>query len=130
MPIIKTKRNFVAAHDPLPEDCFVHVFLRGSEKRHLLSTDTIDHYREAVNWAVGIADAMDQPIEIVPVTGEEYLRRNRDGLERYLAGLTDQERGALRQDAIASMAQILRDSSDPKVRAEAYEVLKQLKVIL
>ena len=129
MTIIKTKRNFVCAYDPMPEDMFVCTWLMGSEQRHLMSTKTIDHYESAVAWAVGMADQMAQPIEVVTVDGVEYLRRNRDALEGHLASLNDQQRGELRQRIAASMAQIMRDCPDEDTRAGAYEVLQKMKVI-
>ena len=129
MTVIRTKQNYVCAYDPMPEDVFVHTFLMGSEQRHLLSTRTIDHYQDAVDWAVGMADQMAWPIEVVTVDGVEYLKRNRDALEAHLASLTDQERGEVRRHMVASMAQIMRDCPDDDTRAGAYEVLQKLKVI-
>ncbi len=129
MTIIKTKQNYVYAYDPMPEDVFVHTWLMGSEKRHLLSTQTIDRYQDAVAWAVGMADQMAHPIELVPVDGVEYLMRNREALEDHLASLTDHQQGELRQHMVASMTQILRDCPDEDTRADAYEVLQKLRVI-
>ena len=97
MAIIKTKRNYVCAYDPMPEDTFVCTWLMGSEQRHLMSTKTIDHYDSAVAWAVGMADKMAHPIEVVTVDGAEFLQRNREALEGHLASLTDQQRGELQQ---------------------------------
>ncbi|WP_426031070.1 winged helix domain-containing protein [Cypionkella sp. TWP1-2-1b2] len=82
--VIRTKRNHVYAYDPQPEDAFVYTWLMGSEKRHLLTTRTIDQYQAAVDWAVGMADQMANPIEVVTVSGVEYLKRNRDALEAHL----------------------------------------------
>jgi hypothetical protein len=129
MSVIRTKQNFVYAYDPQPEDAFVYTWLMGSEKRHLLTTRTIDQYQAAVDWAVGMADQMAHPIEVVTVSGAEYLKRNRDALEGHLASLTDQERGELRQHMVASMTEIMRDCPDDDTRAGAYEVLQKLKVI-
>lgn len=129
MTVIRTKQNIVCAYDPLPEDRFVCIWLMGSEKRHLLSTRSIDQYRAAVNWAVGMADQMAHPIEVVPISGAEYLTRNHAALERHLDSLTDQERGELRQQMVASMTQIMRDCPDDRTRKGAYEVLQKLKVI-
>ena len=129
MTVIRTQRNHVCACDPMPEDAFVHTWVMGSDKRHLLTTQTIDRYQAAVDWAAGMADQMAHALEVVTVDGAEYLRRNRDALEGHLASLTHQERGALRQHMVASMTQILRDSPDDAVRAGAYEVLQKLKVI-
>jgi hypothetical protein len=77
MAVIKTGRNFVCAYEPLPEDRFVETWLNGSEERHLLLTETIDHYDAAVKWAVGMADQMASPMEVIPITEPEHLLRNR-----------------------------------------------------
>lgn len=66
MPIIKTKRNYVAALDPLPQDRFVQTWLTGDERR-LLMIQPIEKYREAVDWALSRADHMSWPIEVIPV---------------------------------------------------------------
>lgn len=81
MSIIKGKRNFVCAYEPLEDDSFVQVFITG-DKRRLLSTRTIDTYQEAVDWAVSMVDQMANPIEIVPISASEYLD---DHLEIFLS---------------------------------------------
>jgi hypothetical protein len=43
--------------------------------------------------------------------------------------MTDQERGEWRQICIRTCAEVMRDCDDLEVRAEAYDVLVQLKVI-
>lgn len=129
MTVIRTKRNFVYACEPQEQDCFVHTWLMHSQKRHLLSTRTIDHCQAAVDRDVGMADQMAHPVEVVTVDGVEYLKRNRNAPEGRRARLTDQERGELRQQMVASMTQILRDGPDDEVCAGACEVLRKLKVI-
>lgn len=128
MAVIKTKRNFVAAYEPLEGDCFVEAWLTG-ENRHLLLTQTIDQYRAAVDWAVGMADQMAWPLEVVTITRAEYLHRNRDTICAALAAMTDQERGELRQLVVKACAQMLRDCEDSGVRADAYDVLVKMKVV-
>lgn len=129
MSVIKTERNFVLAYEPLPEDSFVHTFVIGSEERHLLLTQTIDKYQEAVDFAVSMADQMEMYIEVVPVTGAEYIQRNRERFERGLAAMTPSERHELRKMIVADMARIMRDCDDPTVRAGAYEVLTKLRAV-
>jgi hypothetical protein len=80
MSIIKTKRNFVCAYEPTEQDSFVEVWLTGDQRR-LMLTQTIDHYQEAVDWAVSMADQMALPLEVVTVTASEYLRRQHPALE-------------------------------------------------
>ncbi|NVN10825.1 hypothetical protein [Nguyenibacter vanlangensis] len=46
-----------------------------------------------------------------------------------LAILNDQERGELRHIAVSSMCELMRYCDDFEVRAEAYDILTQLKVI-
>lgn len=75
MSVVKTKRNFVCAYEPMALDGFVLTFLNGSEERHLRSTQPIEQYEDAVDWAVGIADQMACPIEIVPITASEFAAR-------------------------------------------------------
>lgn len=128
MAVIKTKRNFVCAYDPLEQDCFVETWMNG-EQRYLLLTQTIDQYRSAVDWAVSMVGQMAWPIEVVPISGVEYLRRNRERVERTLDHMTDQERGELRQLVVKACAEVLRDCDDHDVRADAYDVLVKMKVI-
>lgn len=80
MPVIHGNRNFVSAYEPLPEDRFVDTVLIGMDidgqpKRNRLLTQPIEKYQEAVDWAVSMADVMAAPIEVVPMTAEEYERR-------------------------------------------------------
>lgn len=81
MSVIRTERNFVCAYETLPEDRYVDIVLigegmDGKPKRHRLLTQPIDQYHEAVNWALGMADVMASPIEVMPITAEEYERRS------------------------------------------------------
>jgi hypothetical protein len=46
-----------------------------------------------------------------------------------VASMTDQERGAMRRGVVNSMCEVLRDCDDRQVRADAYDILAQLKVI-
>jgi len=77
MSVIKTRRNFVCAYEPIAEDYFVETWLRGEPNRYRLLTQTIDRYDEAVAWAVGVADEMECPIEVVPITALEFIDRLR-----------------------------------------------------
>lgn len=129
MACIMTKRNFVAAHEPLEEDQLVQIWIRGEHKRHLLLTQPIDQYQAAVDWCLSMADQMEMPLVVVPITAPEYLTANREAVERRLMEMTDQERGDLRQSVMATVAEVLRDCDDPDVRADAYDVLVKMKVI-
>ncbi|MBP6013151.1 MAG: hypothetical protein KBA31_13070 [Alphaproteobacteria bacterium] len=137
MSVIKTRKrnvggthalpiNFVCAYEPLPQDSFIETYLNGPDGRYLLMTQTIDRYQATADWAVGIADQMAWPIEVVPITMQEFVERNRERFERALAAMTDQERGALRADAVRAMAEVMRDCDDAEVRADAFDVLVKL----
>lgn len=124
MSVIKTERNTVYAYEPLPEDSFVQTYLGTADGRKLLTTCHVDDYSSAVADAVRMADQMAYPVTLVPITAPEFAAKHRERL----AGLDDQQRGRLRQVAIAAMLEVMRDCEDPGLRAEAYEVLQTLKV--
>jgi len=71
MAVLKGPRNYVCAYEPLPEDQYVETWLVGSEERHLLLTQPIERYREAVDWAVSVMDKFASPISVLPVTARE-----------------------------------------------------------
>lgn len=128
MAVIKTQLNAVYALEPEEGDCFVQTLIGGQAGRYLLNTAHIDQYQAAVAWATGFADQMASGVVVMPITADEFVKANRERLERGLACMSDQERGELRQVAIASMLEVMRDSDDPAQRAEAYQVLKHMKV--
>ncbi len=139
MSVIKTKKrkvvghmlpiNFVCAHEPLPQDSFVETYLTFPDGQRLFVTQTIDQYQAAVDWAVKMVDQMAWPIEVVPITMSEYLRKTRKQLERCLAAMTDQERGELRAFVTKAVAELMRDSDNREVRADAYKVLVAVGVV-
>lgn len=128
MSVIKTKRNFVCALEPLPEDQYVQTWLIG-ERHHLLSTQPIDQYEAAVGWAVGMADKMELYIEVVHITAAEHLHRHWERVCRAVARMTDQERHELREFVVNTAAEVMRDCPDEEVRAKAYEVLVKMRVV-
>lgn len=80
MTVIRTDRNFVCAYDALPEDEFIDVYLTGEDTagnslRRRLLTQPIDQYPQALEWALGMADVMARPMEIVTITAEEHEDR-------------------------------------------------------
>ena len=50
-------------------------------------------------------------------------------IENAIAALNDQERGEWRQLIIKTCCEVMRDCDDQRVRADAYKVLLQLKVV-
>ena len=133
MSVIRTKTNMVCAYEPQPNDLFVRVDWHGPDEdgRHLRAFEgallPIEEYQAAVDWALTMADQMRFPLHVVPRRAEDVLTA--DYLDRYVASLTDQERGELRRAVIAATARVLRDCGSSKVRSEAYGVLVQLGVV-
>ena len=74
MAIFKTKRNMIAAYEPLPEDLFVLTYVGGRKHTFLQAVRAIGQYSVAVNWAFMMADKLEHVVDVVPVTGFEYLQ--------------------------------------------------------
>lgn len=133
MPVIYTSNNRVIADDPEPNDTHVQVLWLGQSqdgkhfKQFYGPLLPIVDFDDAVAWARSMADFMTYPLYVVPMTGVQALRT--DAAAQAVANLTDQQRGELRREVVATLAQILRDSNDPAVRAEAYGVLEDMKVV-
>lgn len=133
MPVIKTMRNKVVADDPGPDDTHVQVVWFGPSQdgkhRKVFEgpIEPIENYEEAVAWAVEKAAQMVFPLYVVPMGAAEVLRTSE--AQNALAMLSDQERGELRQAVAAMLGRIMRDCDDPEVRADAHEVLVQMKVV-
>lgn len=125
MAIITTKRNTVYAYEPLPDDGFVQTYLGRPTERHLLGTEGIDAYAATVQWAVGIADQMERPITIVPISAAEFAAE----YSPQLASLDARQRERLRQVAVASMTEVARNCADPEVREEAIQLLRDMGVV-
>lgn len=133
MPIIKCGNNRIAADDPELDDTHVQVVWIGRSEDGIHGTifhgplEPIENYEEAVAWAVEMAPYMVQPLYVVPLTGAQVL--GTEQVQRGFEKLTPWERGELRQLLVATLAQIMRDCDDPIVRADAHEVLVQLRVV-
>jgi hypothetical protein len=136
MTTITTARNRVITEQPAPDDVLVQVILfgegdtpgtvRGRSLRYL----PISAYQECLDWAVAIADQMARPLYVVPLNHGDILNTDRwTPFANMLATLNDQERGQLRQMAIATCADVMRDCDDWHVRSDAHDILTQLKVI-
>ena len=77
-----------------------------------------------------MADRMAHPLHVVPLNHRDILCTARfDPMRAAIQRMNDQERGAMRRDVVNSMCEVLRDCDDWQVRADAYDVLHQLKVI-
>ena len=127
MAVIKTERNFVYAYEPLADDTHVVTLIVSPTERYVLTTQGIEAYDDAVAWAVSMADQMAHGITVLPISGPEFLTANRARLESGLVSMTDQERAEMRQVVVSRMLLVMRDSRDPALRAQAYEVLEMFK---
>lgn len=134
MTIINTERNRVHAHAIGDDDVFVRISLLGYDEtgarvaRHL-RYEPITEYQAAVDWAVSMADVMAHPIHVVPLNYDDIRNTDRfTPICEAVARMTDQERGEMRRGIIKSMCEVMRDCDDWRVRADAYDILRQLKV--
>jgi hypothetical protein len=135
MAIIETERNRVYAYEPQPDDVFLRVgWGAPGDGRHLrtitLPYQPISSYRATVDWAVSIADQMAYPIHVVTLNSRDMRVPGRfKSICDAVSGMTDQEHGEMRGLVIATCAEVMRDCGDRQVRADAYNVLVQLKVV-
>lgn len=135
MAIIETQRNWVYAYEPRPDDVFLRVgWAAPGDGKHLrtitLPYQPISSYSATVAWAVSIADHMAYPIHVVTLNIRDMRVPGRfNPICDAVASMTDQERGEMRQLGIATCAEVMRDCGDQQVRADAYDVLVQLKLV-
>lgn len=125
MAIIKTQRNHVYAYEPLDRDLWVETLIG---KRRLL-VQTTDRYQEAVDWAVSMADQFEGPLTVLPIDVTDLQTLYGERLERAFSGLTPDERFQLRREVVTTVAEVMRDCDDADVRADAYDVLKKMRVV-
>lgn len=123
----------VAADTPGPDDEFVQVVWFGPPQDGLHRkifegpVEPIENYDAVLAWATEMAGQMVYPLYVVPMTGVETLRTER--MRQGVASLTDQQRGELRQEVVALLVNVMRDSNDPTVRADAHSILLDMKVV-
>ncbi len=135
MATIETQRNRVYAYEPQPDDVFVRIGWGAPGDGRYLRTITlpyapISEYNAAVRWAVAIADQIVHPIHVVTLNHRDMRVAGRfKPLREAVASMTGQERGEMRQLMIATCAEVMRDCDDEHIRAGAYDVLVQLKVV-
>lgn len=132
---IQTTRNVVITEQPEPDDVFVQISLLGPGDEpglwhpRSLGYEPVSGYQAAVDWAVGMADQFAKPIYVVPLSHNDILRTGRwDPFRDFIAGMNDQERGELRRMIVTTAAEVMRDSDDPEIRADMFDVLRKLKV--
>lgn len=86
MTVIRTKTNWVIAHEPEPGDRYVHVVWFGpaGDGRHLRAfegpPEPLDTFQASVEWALSMADFMVSPIYVTPLT-EKDARKLRKELQ-------------------------------------------------
>lgn len=136
MAIIKTQRNSVHFEEPEPEDVVIQVsFLVPDRDANLirplsLGWFPVSGFQEWVDWAVEMADQMERPIYILPLSHNDIFRTGRfKPYRELLKNLTDQEWGEMRQFLIDNCADLMRDEDDPAIRATAYRQLIQLQAV-
>lgn len=133
MPIITCGDNRVAADEPEADDTHVRVVWFGPSQdgRHRKvfegPLELAEDYDAAVAWAVEMAPMMAFPLYVVPLTAAQVLRTEQ--AQRGVAALTDQQRGELRREVLSMLARVMRGCDDPVVRADAHEVLVQMRVV-
>lgn len=134
MPVHRTDNNQVVAYEPEADDHWVQVVWHGPPEegeRHCRAFEgpawPIEDYQRTLQWAIGIADQMRFPLHVVPLRAKDLMRTER--VKQAIATMTDQERGELRRVVAATLAEVLRDCGDPTVRADAYDLLCNMKVI-
>lgn len=134
MAIIQTERNSVHAHARGDDDVFVRVSWVGYDDagervlRHL-RYEPITDYQAAVDWAVSMADQMAHPLHVVPFNSDDMREPSRfQPICDAVAGMDDQERGAMRRTVVTTCCEVMRDCDDAEIRADMFDILRQLKV--
>jgi hypothetical protein len=136
MTTITTQRNKVVTEEPEPDDVFVQIsFLAPGDTPNTLRPydlpyEPISEYQAALEWAVSMADKMAHRIYVVPLSYSDIRNTGRFQPNcDAVASMSDQQRGEMRQLVVTTAAEVMRDCDDWHVRADAYDILKQLKVI-
>lgn len=133
MTIINTQRNSVHFEEPEADDVFLDVSFivpsgDGKHSRPMsLGWFPVSGFRGWVSWAVGMADQMERPIYILPLSHNDILRTGRfEPYRELLKDMSKSEWSEMRRLLIRNCLEILRDCDDRHARAEAYGSLVQL----
>lgn len=136
MTTITTQRNTVITEDPEHDDVFVRVSLTvpgdepGTRTVRHLPYQPISDYEAAVAWAVSMADQLAYPVHVVPLSYSDIRNTGRfKPICDAVASMDDQQRGQMRQVVVTTACSVMRDCDDPEIRADMFDVLRQLKVI-
>jgi hypothetical protein len=134
MPVHRSKTNMVVAEEIGEDDHWVQALWYGPPEdgsRYLRAFEgeaqPIDQYKGVLAWALSMADQMSFPLYVVPLNAKDLIGTER--VKQAIANLTDHDRGELRRIVVAALAEVMRDCDDPEVRADAYDLLLDMKVI-
>lgn len=122
MSVITTKRNHVAALEPLPTD--VAVVSRIGKARVV---QPIQDYEHAVSEAVRLADHMQHHIDVVPVDTRELLGLSGMSPEAFIESLSPAGREELREICICSCIDVISNCDDAILVAEAADALAKFQ---
>lgn len=121
--------NRVAALPPGSGDLFVVTTLFGQR----ITVEPVSAFDAAVARAEAFARGMahDRPftVKVLCMSFRELLAAQGLAMEHMRAGYTHEDEAEDRQRAIEACTATLRDSNDPTVRADAFEVLTSMGVI-
>lgn len=121
--------HHVAVLPPSYGDLFVVTTVLG--RRVFL--DPITHFDAAVRRAHDLADRLVHPVPVVIkvlcLTTVESCKLHGIDPATLFADQTPEEEAQVRQQIVTSMTQLLRTSSDPRVRSDALKVLTDFGVI-
>lgn len=99
-----------------------------SKRRFLQSAYAIDQYRAAVHWAVGVADKLLRPVEVMPVSYEEYLDLVKQENAHRSFNSHDDCHFELFQEMVRSMLETLSDEDDSEKQEIAHWYLADIGV--
>ena len=136
MTIIETQRNSVHFEEPEPDDVVVEVsfLVPAGDGKHTrpvsLGWFPVSDFQEWLDWTVGMADQMERPIYILPLSHDDIFRTGRfEPYRELLQHLTVQEWCEMRQFLIGNCAELVRNGDDPAIRVNAVTVLISLKAL-
>lgn len=128
MSYILTSANVIYTFDPLPEDQFVLIYVRGHQRTFIQSIRPIAQYRAAVDWAVDIADHLRRAVIVLPVTWPEYMKMKGSEAKAVQENPHDWRHLELLQEWVVKLLEKLRTIKDIEESAEAKEILLDMGV--
>lgn len=118
--IIRTKRNHVAALEPLPGDSIVMTRIGTAQV-----FQPITEYDSAVRESVRLADRLEAHVDVVPMDIEDFVRlKSGMTLEQFIRALPKAVREELWQGCVAGCMEAVRYCDDPEVRLQAAHLLQ------